>query len=178
MVSTPYSADSLAQRDIAFFSLLRGIENTIFVICLLYFSGGLVTTLFPDAETIGYNNPLSRLIWYPIYILVLGLGFRIFPQVVRISVFNPVLLVSVLWCGFSMLWSIDQPLAMRRSVALLISTLFGLVLAAQCWRSLVFLWLFSCRKKVSCKKSMSGLGAACGVKRTISAGRCLAASLS
>jgi len=131
MVSTPYSADSLAQRDIAFFSLLRGIENTIFVICLLYFSGGLVTTLFPDAETIGYNNPLSRLIWYPIYILVLGLGFRIFPQVVRISVFNPVLLVSVLWCGFSMLWSIDQPLAMRRSVALLISTLFGLVLAAR-----------------------------------------------
>ena len=138
MVSTPYSPQSVAQRDIAFFSLLRGIENFLFSFCILYFSGGLVTTLFPDAETLGYDNPLSRILWYPIYIIIIGLGLRILPQVIRISAFNPILIACVLWCGFSMIWALDQSLSFRRSIALLVSTFFGLVLAARySWNELI-----------------------------------------
>ena len=50
---------------------------------------------------------------------------------VRLSIFNPFLILCVLWCGISMVWSIDPALTTRRSVALLMTTLAGLAIAAR-----------------------------------------------
>ena len=54
------------------------------------------------------------------------------------AVFNPLLILAILWCGLSYLWSIEPDVTLRRSVALLMTTLFGLVLAARYdWNELV-----------------------------------------
>lgn len=97
-----------------------------------------MTVLFPVEAGIGEENPLARLLWYPIYCIVIVLALRIFPQLIRLAVFNPILILCVLLCGVSMLWSVDPALTMRRSVALLVSTLFGLTLAARYdWNQLI-----------------------------------------
>ncbi len=98
-----------------------------------------MTVLFPAPVEVGAaENSLARSLWFPAYGLVILLALRIFPQLVRIVVFNPILILCVMLCGISMLWSVDPALTMRRSVALAISTLFGLILAARYdWNQLI-----------------------------------------
>jgi len=138
MVTQTYSHDNLRQRNYALGSLLHGVENLLFFVVILYFSGAISGLIFTDLNDLERDFPMARLMWYPIYGIVLLLGFRCLPQLTRIAIFSPILIVSVLICGVSMLWSIDPGITMRRSVALLMTTLFGLVLAARYdWNGLV-----------------------------------------
>ena len=138
MVTTAYTHDNLRQRNYALGSLLSGIENALFFFIILYFSGAINGIFFTDLNDLEREFPLARLMWYPIYGLILALGFRCLPQLTRIAIFSPILIISVLICGVSMLWSIDPGITTRRSVALLMSTLFGLLLAARYdWNGLV-----------------------------------------
>lgn len=138
MVTQTYSHDNLRQRNYALGSLLHGIENALFFFVILYFSGAINGLLFTDLNNLERDFPMARLMWYPIYGIVLLLGFRCLPQLTRMAIFSPILIFCVLACGVSMLWSIDPGITMRRSVALLMTTLFGLVLAARYdWNGLV-----------------------------------------
>ena len=81
---------------------------------------------------------MARLLWYPVYGIILLLGLRCLPQLTRIAIFSPIMIFCVLACGVSMLWSIDPGVTTRRSVALLMTTMFGLILAARYdWNGLV-----------------------------------------
>jgi len=137
-VTTDYSLETIQQRNLAFFSLLRGFENIIVFFILLYFTGGIGSLLFVDLNDLERDTPMARLMWYPIYIIVLGLCVRILPQLIRVTTFNPLLVICVLWCGISVFWSIDFGVSFRRAIALLMTTILGLFLAARYdWSGLV-----------------------------------------
>ena len=139
MPSAPtYSLSALHQRNYALFSALRGIENLIFFLMIFMFSTALIALFLTDFDNLEYQSPLARSLWYPVYVLVLVLALRCLPQLLRLVVFNPLLIACVLISGLSFFWSIDPAISLRRSIALLLTTLFGLVLAARYdWLSLI-----------------------------------------
>ena len=138
MASIIYDEGNLLQRNFALGAMLRGFENLVYFVVLLFFSGIVIGVLFTDLSNLDQENPFARLVWFPVYGVIILLGLRCLPQFIRVSAFNPILVVCVLWCGLSMLWSIDQGVTMRRAVALLVTTIFGLVLAARYdWNGLV-----------------------------------------
>jgi len=98
----------------------------------------MIALFLTDFNNPEYQSPLGRMLWYPGYLAVLAMTLRCLPQVIRLVAFNPLLILCVMICGASTLWSIDPAITMRRSVAVLITTLFGLVLAARYdWNGLV-----------------------------------------
>ncbi len=139
MVSTyHHNSHSLIQRDSVFMSIVNGLEGLIYFLLLMFFSGAIIGLFFTDLSNLDQENPLARLAWYPAYGLIALLLLRCIPQFIRMAAFSPLLILCVLWCGLSMLWSVDPALTMRRSVALLITTAFGLMLAARYdWNELV-----------------------------------------
>lgn len=137
-VVTEYPSGALQQRNLALFSLLRGIENVTVFLIILYYTGAIAGLLFIDLNDLEQESPYGRLMWYPIYIATMGLSVRILPQLIRIVTFNPLIMICVLWCGISIFWSIDPAISFRRAVALLMTTLFGFFLAARYdWSGLV-----------------------------------------
>lgn len=118
--------------------LLRWAEEIIVFVLLFQFSTALVALLTTDPNDLASQSMLARNLWYPGYLMVLLLTLRWFPRVLRMAVFNPLLVVCVLWCGVSYVWSIHPDVTLRRSIALLMTTLFGLLLAARYdWNELV-----------------------------------------
>lgn len=133
-----YSQSHLHQRNFAVIGALRGVENLIFFLLIFQFSTALIALFLTDFNNPEYQSPLARMLWYPGYLGVLLLAVRALPQVIRIVAFNPLMILCVLICGISIFWSIDPGITMRRSIAVLITTLFGLVLAARYdWNGLV-----------------------------------------
>ncbi len=133
-----YYGHDLYSRDQAASKLLRRIEQLIFLALIFQFSTALIALLFTDLNNPDYESPVARLLWYPGYALILLLALRQLPLVARLAVFNPLLILCVLWCGLSFIWSYDPGVTFRRSVALLITTLFGLVIAARYdWNAMV-----------------------------------------
>jgi O-antigen ligase len=138
MVDITYIRSGAYDRDHALFTALRWIEDITFVCLLIFFSGAVIGLVFTDLTNLDQENPLARLSWYPIYLIILTLVLRTFPQFFRLTVFNPLLIICVLWCGLSMYWSVDMGITMRRSVALMLTTMMGLVLAARyTWNEMV-----------------------------------------
>lgn len=133
-----FSQRHLQQRNFAIVGLLRGIENLIFFLLIFQFSTALVALFLTDFSNLEYESPLARSLWYPGYLAILAMAFRCLPQVVRLAAFNPLLIVCVAICGISYFWSLDPGVTLRRSVAVLVTTLFGLVLAARYdWNGMV-----------------------------------------
>ena len=136
--SNTFDQAGLQQRNFALFSALRGLENIIFFLLIFQFSTALVALFLTDFNNLEYESPLARALWYPGYIAVLALMIRCLPQMVRIVSFNPLLIICVLICGLSFLWSLNPDVTLRRSVAVMITTIFGLVLAARYdWNGMV-----------------------------------------
>ncbi len=138
MVSTTYNTTDEAAFDRTFMRVLGGVETLLFVGLLIFFSGAVIGLLFTNLDDLENENPFARLLWYPVYLLIALLMLRSLPQVIRVAAFNPLILLCVMWCGISMLWSYDPGITMRRSVALMMTTLAGLVLAARYdWNEMV-----------------------------------------
>ena len=130
--------DVQEQQSIGFFKLIKFFESVIYLFILFYFSGVITGVIFPPVSDLSAENPTARLLWFPIYGLVLMLAVMNITHLVRLAIFNPILIICLLWCGVSMIWSIDPALTMRRSVAVLMTTLAGLTLAARYdWDGLV-----------------------------------------
>jgi len=133
-----YGRSGEVQRDKTVFGFLNFLENIVYVVLLLFFSGAIIALLFTDLSNLDQENPLARLAWFPVYGVVLALILRTFPGFFRMSIFSPIIVLCVMWCGISMFWSVDFGVTMRRSVALLITTMAGLVLAARfTWSEMV-----------------------------------------
>jgi len=119
-------------------NLLYWAEETAVYILIFQFSTALVALLLTDPGDLASASSLGRNLWYPGYLAILLLTLRWLPKVIRMAVFNPLLVTCILWCGLSYIWSIHPDVTLRRSVALLMTTLFGLVLAARYdWNELV-----------------------------------------
>lgn len=133
-----YFQSSLEERDAAATKLLRHGEQFLYLILIFQFSTALVALLLTDMSNPDYESPIARLLWYPGYIAVFILTLRQLPHVLRIAVFNPFLILCILWCGISVLWSVDPGVTFRRTIALAITTLFGLAIAARYdWNAMV-----------------------------------------
>ena len=104
MVTTIHSEGSIAQRNYAIGSLFNGFENVIYIILMLYFTGAVSGILFTDLNDLERDFPMARFMWYPVYVGIALLALRCFPQFLRISVFNTLLVICVMTCGISMLW--------------------------------------------------------------------------
>lgn len=134
----PYAQQNVAARNQMARRLLRWAEEIIVFVLLFQFSTALVALLLIDPNDLDSTSMLARNLWFPGYALVLLLTLRWLPLVMRTAVFNPLLLLCILWCGVSYIWSIEPGVTLRRSVALLMTTLFGIVLAARYdWNGLV-----------------------------------------
>jgi len=138
MADMTYSPYPEYQRDQAIGSLLRFAESALFLLLIIMFSGVIISMTIVNPEDVNADTPMARVMWYPAYILVLMLSVRYIVPIVRTAAFVPFLILSVAICGVSMLWSIDPGITMRRAVALTISTLFGLLIAARYnWNEMV-----------------------------------------
>lgn len=125
-------------RDMVATKALRWLEQIVFLLLIFQFSTALVALLLTDPNNLEYESPIARFLWYPGYLAILILTIRRLPMVIRFAVFNPLLVLCILWCGMSMLWSVDSGVTTRRSIALLVTTLFGLTLAARFdWNAMV-----------------------------------------
>ncbi|HTI66949.1 MAG TPA: O-antigen ligase family protein [Caulobacteraceae bacterium] len=104
---------------------------------LLLMSGALLAPLFspdqnPDAV------PWLRTMWLPVYGMIAALALRDPLRITRVAVGVAMGMVLVGWAFASSRWSIHPDITVRRSIALLFTTLFGLYLAARLdWKSLI-----------------------------------------
>lgn len=138
MVATHYIDNSVGQRNKAVVQALNFIESLLWIGLVIYFSGAVVGLFFVDYDNPDVENPLARLLWYPMYLLVLILTLRSLPNVIRHVAFSPILILCILWCGITMIWSYDPGVTLRRSIALMMTTLTGLAMAGRYgWKGLV-----------------------------------------
>ena len=119
------------QRNHSAAQALRRIESFLIFLLIFQFSTALVALLMTDPTDMDTQSIFARLLWYPGYVVVLLLTLVNLPKIVRMVAYNPLLIICVLWCGISYFWSIEPQVTLRRSVALLMTTLFGLVLVAR-----------------------------------------------
>jgi len=133
-----YTQAHLQQRNYAIGGVLRGLEDFIFFLLLFQFSTAMIALFLTDFNNPEYQSPLARMLWYPGYAAIFLLMLRTLPQVIRLAAFNPLLIICVVICGVSFLWSVDPAVTLRRSIAVMLTTVFGLVLAARYdWNGLV-----------------------------------------
>jgi len=131
MVSTPYYPAHHAQRDAAFASLFRVLESSLFLIILLFFSGGIIGLFFSDPTAAEAQSALARQMWIPIYGLVLLVSVFSLSRFLRMAAFSPLIILCILICGATYFWSVFPSVTLRRSVALMVTTMAGLALAAR-----------------------------------------------
>ncbi|XBQ15678.1 MAG: O-antigen ligase family protein [Oceanicaulis sp.] len=123
-----------AAPQLAFWPLL---EAGIALICLLLYSNALIAPLLADpADPEG--SAVLRLVWPPVYLATLGLialsPARVWRTALRAW---PVLVLAGL-AIVSSVWSIDPGTSARRGLAVLMTAVFGLWLAARYdWRDLI-----------------------------------------
>lgn len=110
-------------------------EVALTVFCLLMFSNALIGPLFApqtlDAAAAESDSAILRVMWLPVYVVTLLLiGFRA-TRLMRIlpALFMTGLLVGL--CFASSYWSIAPDITTRRTIAVAVTSLFGLYLAAR-----------------------------------------------
>ena len=116
------------------------------VLCIVLFSEGLVQRLIAP-EMAEDGNPILRVMWLPVYGLVMVLAASRWREIFELVLRVPFLMVLVALAAISFLWSIEPGLSLRRGVSVSMTTLFGLYLAARfSWIELLRLlggiWLF------------------------------------
>ncbi|MFP4520453.1 MAG: O-antigen ligase family protein [Oceanicaulis sp.] len=118
-------------------SFLPAAEAGLGLVCLLLFSNALIAPLIADpAEPDG--GAVLRLVWPPVYMASLLLVAMRPVAVWRTALRAwPVLLLAALTLA-SAAWSLDPGVTLRRSLAVTMTAVFGLWLAARFgWRDLV-----------------------------------------
>jgi O-antigen ligase len=130
MVTLPYSEMQIASRNQAIMQVANAIIILIFVAIVVFASGAVVGLLFTNIDNPEIENPLTRFVWYPVYLLALVMSLPKIVHVFRMAAFSPIIILCVLYAGISMLWSEDPGLTLRRAIALMLTTYIGLTLAA------------------------------------------------
>ncbi|MEO9969077.1 MAG: O-antigen ligase [Hyphomonadaceae bacterium] len=121
-------------------------ETGIVLLLLFLFSEALLGPLLASEEEPD-GNPILRIMWLPVYGVVIGLGLLQARKFISMSWQMPFLVALLVLTAASVFWSIDQALTMRRMIAAGMTTVFGLHLASRYnWRELLTLfgliWFF------------------------------------
>ncbi len=100
------------------------------VLCVVLFSEGLIQRLIaPEMSDDG--NPILRVMWLPVYAIVMGLALSQWREILALVLRVPFLMILVALAAVSFVWSIDPGLSLRRGISVSMTTLFGLYLAAR-----------------------------------------------
>ncbi|MEM9572613.1 MAG: O-antigen ligase family protein [Pseudomonadota bacterium] len=112
-------------------------EFALLVVILLVFSEGLLPRLLSSEDAVD-GSPLLRFLWLPIYAVAFaGLVWKS-REIGRVCVRLPFLMALLVVCSLSFLWSIDPGLSMRRSFAILMTTVAGLYIGTRySWQTLL-----------------------------------------
>ncbi len=127
------------------YSPVGRLEFALLVLILLVFSEAILPRLLTSEDAVD-GSPILRLLWLPIYAIALvGAVWKV-RDIFRVCVRLPFLMALLTVCALSFLWSIDPALSMRRSFAILMTTLAGLYLGTRySWqtllRALTSVWL-------------------------------------
>lgn len=115
------------------------IEGGLTIACLFLFSQGLIGPLFADPAN-PESSDVLRLIWLPVYAVTLVLAVARPGAMMSTLTRNWLILAVTMMTMVSVVWSIDPDTTLRRSFALIMTTLFGLWLASRWnWRELILL---------------------------------------
>ena len=106
------------------------LETTVVVIVLLFFAEALIGPLLTD-ESQPENSTVLRLMWLPIYGLILALGAWRFMSFLDVTIRMPIIILLLVLIVASGFWSIDQGLTFRRAIAIGMTTAFGIFLGAR-----------------------------------------------
>ena len=104
------------------YSPVGRVEYALLILVLLIFSEGLLPRLLSSEDAVE-GSPILRLLWLPIYALAFtGLIWKA-REIARVCLRLPFLMALLLVCALSFLWSIDPGLSMRRSLAIVMTTI-------------------------------------------------------
>ncbi len=116
------------------------LESAVIILLLLLFSEALLGPLLAD-EYNPDSSVILRLMWLPIYGIVAILGCLRAPKMISLTVRMPMIIGIMLLIVASTIWSIDPELTLRRSIAIVMTTLFGLYLSARYnWQDMLVLF--------------------------------------
>ena len=126
-------------------NLLR-LETGLVVACLILFSHGFLQRLVTGDQDVD-GNLFLRVLWLPVYAIILGLSSLYAGRMIRLVVRMPFLVLLLSLALASVTWSIDPGLTLRRSISVVATTLFALFLvvrydAMTLLRLLGGVWLF------------------------------------
>ncbi len=113
------------------------LELGLLLIVLLLFSEGVLPRLIAS-EQADEGSPLLRLLWLPVYALVLaGLVWK-FRAVASALMRMPFMAALIVLSALSFLWSIDPGLSQRRGIAVVFTTLAGILIGTRYdWQTLL-----------------------------------------
>ena len=132
MVATDFTQTQLRQRNYALGQVLKLAESLLWILILAFYSGAIIGLTFSDAAALDSGeSPFARSLWFFTYGIILFLAVFRLPHIIRLASFNPLIILCVLWCGLSVMWSIDPGVSMRRVIALMMTTFAGLAFAAR-----------------------------------------------
>lgn len=121
-------------------NLLRPLEFFLAGLILFLVSQGLLGPLLadtPDPE----GAAILRVMWLPVYALTIGWMVITPARTLEVLWRTPLILTLSILCLVSFMWSVDAGLTQRRGFALVMTTLFGLLLASRFnWRELITLF--------------------------------------
>ncbi|AFZ30998.1 O-antigen polymerase [Gloeocapsa sp. PCC 7428] len=113
-------------------NFLKFAEDSFTVTALILFTGGILAVMLSPDGTSAEGNPLFQLIWFVVYAIAAGLllvHWKAFIRVITTSHLNIALLFVIAAIGvavFSHYWSVAPSVTLRRSFALLGTSIFGI----------------------------------------------------
>jgi O-antigen ligase len=104
----------------------RALEALACGFIIFMLSNALIGPLLDPTQAGGEDMPVLRLMWLPVYGLILGLALWRLPRLLRF--WFPVVLCCLMigWVFASASWSFDPGTTQRRAIAAAFTTLFGL----------------------------------------------------
>lgn len=118
-------------------TFLPALEAGVALLAVLLFSQALLGPLLTDPAD-PESSAALRLIWPPLYLVVLVLIAARPAQTLALAIKVWPLLALLALTMISAQWSIDPGVTVRRSIAVIMTSLFGLWFAARfCWRDMI-----------------------------------------
>ena len=121
-------------------------ETALTLVLLFLFAEALLGPLLASEQQPD-GNPILRIMWLPVYAIVLGLAVLRAKTLTLMSLHMPLLVLLLGLTAASVLWSIDGAVTFRRAIAVIMTTGLGLHLANRYnWREMLtmfgLIWLF------------------------------------
>lgn len=118
------------QQDTDRPNLPRMIEAIVCGFVLSMLTNALIGPFLDPMQVGGENNPILRLMWLPVYALILALALWRAPRLMSFWLPAGILSLLMFWVFASSSWSLDPGTTNRRALAAAFTTLFGFYFAS------------------------------------------------